>query len=95
MVNRKAFFKYSEEQMNEAIADVKRGLAVSAAVKKKHNVPRVTLMYKSKGKTPIKRKMGRDSYLAKEEEGVLVSWILSLAKVGFRVRKKQLLNSLQ
>lgn len=51
-------------------------------------------MYKIKGKTSIKRKMGRKSYLTKEE-GVLVSWTLSLTKVGFPAGKEQLLNSVQ
>lgn len=94
MASKKPFFKYSKEQMEDAIADVKRGLAVATSARK-HKVPRVTLMYKIQGKTPTERKMGRDSYLTKEEEGVLVTWILSMAKVGFPVGKEQLLNSVQ
>lgn len=86
--------QYSEEAMAAAIADVERGLPVATSAKK-HQVPRVTLLYKVRGKTPKERKMGRDSYLPAETEAVLVKWIKDVAKAGFPVTKVQLLNSVQ
>lgn len=39
--------------------------------------------------------MGRQSYLSKEEENLLVSWITNMAKVGFPIGKNQLLDSVR
>ena len=67
-------FRYSEADMEAAIEDVERGLPVATSAKK-HKVPRITLLYKVRGKTPRKRKMGRDSYLSSENEELLVQWL--------------------
>lgn len=49
--------KYSGEKMENAILEVQRGLPVST-VAKKFGVPRVTLLYKVRGKIPRKRRTG-------------------------------------
>ncbi|XP_074040900.1 uncharacterized protein [Leptinotarsa decemlineata] len=88
------FLKYSEQQMTAAMNEVQRGMPISTAAKK-HKVPRVTLLYKVRGKTPVQRKMGRDCYLLKGEEKLLVSWILKMARAGFPIQKQQLIESVQ
>lgn len=84
--------KYSEKDMENAIEDVQRGLPVSTAAKK-YGVPRITLLYKVRGKTPRKRQVGPNSYLSEEHEQTLVKWIMDIAKARFPVTKEQLLDS--
>ncbi|KAG5881526.1 hypothetical protein JTB14_008452 [Gonioctena quinquepunctata] len=86
--------KYSEQQMQNALADVSRGIPVATAAKH-HGTPRITLLYKSKGESPNFREMGPESFLTREEESVLVEWIISVGRVGFHVTKDQLLNSVR
>lgn len=88
------FLNFSEEAMKLAIENVQRGMPMAAA-SKNHKVPRTTLMDKVKGKTTKERKMGRNSYLSKEEESILVSWIIRMSRCGFPIRKDQLLDSVQ
>ncbi|KAJ8882898.1 hypothetical protein PR048_014724 [Dryococelus australis] len=53
-----------------------------ATESKCHSVPRVTLLYKITGETPIKRQMGPQPVLTREEEDVLVTWITAVARAG-------------
>lgn len=85
---------YPEEQMNLAVDAVRKGMPVATAAKR-FSVPRITLMYKAKGKTPQHRRMGPDTVLKKEEENLLVQWILTMAKAGFPLTKTELLDSVQ
>ncbi|KAJ8937818.1 hypothetical protein NQ318_003722 [Aromia moschata] len=87
-------FKYSEEDMKGALEEVKRGTSVSRA-SKLFGVPRVTLLYKHTGKSPIARKMGPESILTVQEESHLEQWIIHLGSRGFPVTKNQLLDSVQ
>lgn len=85
---------YPEEQMNLAIDAVLRGMPVATAAKR-FSVPRITLMYKAKGKSPKTRRMGPDPVLTNEEEYILEDWILTMAKAGFPITKSELLDSVQ
>ncbi|XP_073991864.1 uncharacterized protein [Rhodnius prolixus] len=87
-------FQYSDDQMKAALQDVGQGTTVSEAAKK-HSVPRVTLMYKVKGISPVSRRMGPSTVLTSEEEEVLVLWISSVARAGFPITKTQLLMSVR
>ena len=64
-------FSYNENQMNAAVDAVKRGVPMRKAAKD-FKVPRATLFDKVKGRTPLRRKMGRNSYLTEKEEKDLV-----------------------
>lgn len=83
-LGKRQLLKYSENDMELAIQEVEHGMPYATAAKK-YKVPRITLMYKVKKKTPRHRQMGRDSYLTLEEEKVLVSWISNVAKAGFLI----------
>lgn len=87
-------FNYSEDQMKDAIADVRRGVPIATAAKR-FGVPRITLMYKVKGKTPVERKMGPVLILTNSEEDLLVEWIITVARAGFPITKIELLDSVQ
>lgn len=85
---------YSQEDMEAALRDCDRGLPVATAAKK-YKVPRITLLYKFRGKIPRKCTMGLKSYLSNEEEKILSEWIIQAARAGFPVGKDQLLDSVK
>ncbi|XP_022835853.1 tigger transposable element-derived protein 1-like [Spodoptera litura] len=87
-------FRYSEADMEAAIRECRRGVATSTAAKK-FGVPRVTLLNKVKGKTPIKRKMGRACYISDDTEALLVNWAKALVKRGFPIGKENLQDSVK
>lgn len=92
--NKGVMLKYSEECMEKAIEEVQNGMPVSTTAKK-YGIPRVTLLYKVRGKTPLKRRMGPESYLSEIQEQSLVKWIIEAAKAGFPVTKEQLFDSVK
>ncbi|XP_063232471.1 uncharacterized protein LOC134536610 [Bacillus rossius redtenbacheri] len=85
---------YEESAMEATLKDVANGLSIKRAAEK-YGVPRNTLSDKHKGKSPLGRKMGPDSFLTKEEEGLLVEWAVTLAKADFPVTREDLQNSVQ
>ncbi|XP_071056510.1 uncharacterized protein [Onthophagus taurus] len=85
---------YSLEDLQNAIAAVKRGSSVNAA-SKNFNVPRTTIKYKLEGKYELDCRMGPETTLTKDEEETLVKWICSVADAGFTVTRLQLLDSVQ
>lgn len=85
---------YTPQQMGQAIEAVRKGERVATAARK-FNVPRVTLLNKVSGKTPINCSMGPSSVLTKEEENVLVQWMLAFAGRRFPITKQYLLESVQ
>lgn len=89
-----ARFRYTEEDMENALRAIDTGCSVLKAAKT-FNVPRTTLSDKIKGKSPLARKMGPESILSKEEEVLLVKWMFHIADHGFPITKVQLLDSVQ
>lgn len=87
-------FRYSEADMEAAIQECKRGVPTSTAAKK-FGVPRVTLLNKVKGKTPMKRKMGRTCYISDDTEALLVKWAKAMVKQGFPIGKENLQDSVK
>lgn len=85
---------YTEAQMANAIRDVLAGTPCATAAKQ-YSVPRITLMYKVKGKTPKYRRMGPDTVLSKDEEDLLAEWVVRVSKAGFPVTRVELLDSVQ
>ena len=68
-------FSYSEKQMEMAINSVKSGNMHQILASRTFKVPWGTLFDKVKGRTPMKRKMGRDPYLTKAEEKEIVQYV--------------------
>lgn len=87
-------FRYSEADMEAAIEECRRGVPTVTAAKK-YAIPRVTLLNKVKGKTPIRRKMGRSCYVTEEIEEILVAWAKAMVKKGFPIRKDNLQDSVK
>lgn len=87
-------FRYSEADMEAAIQECRRGVPTSTAAKK-FGVPRVTLLNKVKGKTPMKRKMGRTCYISDDTEALLVKWAKAMVKQGFPIGKENLQDSVK
>lgn len=86
-------FKYSKD-LQKALYVRSRSLSYEKAAKM-FNIPKSTLIYKEKGKTPMERKMGPPPFLNPDEEKLLVEWLFHSADRGFPVTKTQLLDSVQ
>lgn len=86
--------QYAEDDLKKAVDAVKNGMACLAA-SKAFGVPRATLQDKLKGRTPIGKKSGPETVLTKEEETILVNWLLHIGKCGFPGTKEQLLDSVK
>ncbi|KAI4469802.1 tc5 transposase dna-binding domain [Holotrichia oblita] len=80
--------------MKQAISAVKCGASVSWA-SKEYKIPRITLLYKVKGKYDVECRMGPETTLTWDEEKLLVKWLLTIASLGFPATKLQLLDSVQ
>ena len=79
---------YDDSQVIAAIAAVKNGSSFNAAAIK-HGVPLSTLRDRYYGKyNPDKHKPGPSTYLSEEQEELLQRHILSMAKIGYGVSKK-------
>nr|XP_037869062.1 uncharacterized protein LOC119628982 [Bombyx mori] len=76
------------------VQGMRRGVPTATAAKK-FGVPRVTLLNKVKGKTPIMRKMGRSCYLTEDIEKILVTWVKAMVKQGFPIGKDNLQDSVK
>lgn len=85
---------YSIEDMKNALDTVRRGVSVASA-SRQFNIPRITLLYKSKGKYDVNARMGPDTILSSDEEQLLVQWLLNIAAAGFPATKLQLLDSVE
>ncbi|KAL3286195.1 hypothetical protein HHI36_000706 [Cryptolaemus montrouzieri] len=79
---------YPEEAMRDALQAVRNGMPVKTA-SKTFNVPRTTLLYKFKGINHESRKMGPATIFSREEENLLVQWLLQMAKSVFPISKKK------
>lgn len=86
--------KYTDDDVQKALEDIKNGAKIQSTAKK-HGIPRSTLSDKVSGKSPRVRKMGPETILSIEEENVLERWVLHLAAAGFPVSKDQLLDRVQ
>lgn len=87
--------KYSEEAMNQAVNAVKNGTMTAFRAHKIFNVPRTTIIDKVSGRSPIPRQIGITTILSRQEDNLLVKWILYLADSGFPVCKEQQLDSVE
>ena len=88
--------EYSEQQMLDAIRAVTNGMSRRMLqMECLYKVPRTTLIDKLAGRTPIERKIGRDTILTIDEENDIVSWIKRTNRRGIPPSKHDILNSVQ
>lgn len=86
-------FNYKREALEAALADVRNGMAKSAAAKK-HGVPRSTIQFRLGNKFSTEE-LGPPPILTKEEETTLENWIVECCRKGFPRRKEDLQLSVQ
>ncbi|KAF2903627.1 hypothetical protein ILUMI_02559 [Ignelater luminosus] len=84
--------KYSIEDTEKALDTVRRGVSVASA-SKESGIPRITLLYKSKGKYLVKVRMGPEMILTLEEEELLVKPWRKWCK-GFMARHPEISETL-
>lgn len=87
---KKLFFKYSEQDLKDAVRDVQTGNLKLREASRKYNVPHSTLINKLKS-TTLERKMGPSTILTKDEEELICKWIFANAKKGIPINKKTLM----
>lgn len=85
-------FKYTEEDMQNAVECFRKGMSLSQA-SKAYNIPKSTLHAKVTERVPQDRKMGPNSVLTEVEELRLQTWILDKAKLGFPMHPDEVRNA--
>lgn len=81
---------YSQENMLNAIAEVKRGSTLRKSAEK-YGVPVMTLSDKIRGKTPItKHRPGPATYLSEHQESQLIKYLLHMARIGYGIARKDI-----
>ncbi|KAK9711193.1 hypothetical protein QE152_g25539 [Popillia japonica] len=63
-----------------------------AAASVQYKIPRISLLYKIKGKYSVDCKSGLDTVLTAEEETILSNWIIQVGNTGFPITKDSLLD---
>jgi len=81
--------KWSDAELEKALADVRSGKSVNG-ISKSSGIPKSTLIAKLKGYRPIGKRSGPPTVLSTEEEAIIVRWMLHLSQRGFPVTKTQL-----
>lgn len=71
---------------------MKKGMSLRAA-SKKYGIPHSTLFRKSKGGSQLATTMGAPTRFTKEQENILVKWIVEMARAGFPISKDTLVHS--
>ncbi|KAG5888085.1 hypothetical protein JTB14_024857 [Gonioctena quinquepunctata] len=89
-------FQYSPKKVDQALRAISNGMSVLEA-SKDFQVSRITLRNKLSGKYPIEspRHCGPDSILGKENEKLLVDWLVNCPIMGFPINKEGLLHSVK
>lgn len=92
-MNDKKRLKYSQENMEKALQDIReKKMSINQAAKL-YNIPKTTVLDTLKEKYKNPRNIGGPTVMTSSEEILLVKWILELGEVGFPVTKTQLLES--
>ena len=86
--------KYSQEDLTLAVDEIRDGLSFRKAVKK-YGIPKTTLVDYCKRGTSVMQKIGPASFLTKEEEDFLVSWLSSCLDRGFPRQDENLIKEVQ
>jgi len=82
---------YSEEDLLNAISEVKSKNLSYRKAAARYNIPTMTLSDKVKGKTPMhKYTPGPSSYLSQDQEEELINYLLHMAKIGYGVSRKDI-----
>lgn len=87
-------FQYSEQNLKDALRDIKEnGIKVREA-SRKYMVPKTTIFDRISGRKPeYLKKPGPRPILTTEGEKRIKDWVISLAKCGFPINKNMLLET--
>ena len=85
---KKKNYCYSDECITDALTDIKSGLSIRKA-SEKYEIPRSTLSDKMLMKVPLNvERPGPSGNLSKEQEEILVNYLITMAKIGYGVPRK-------
>ncbi|KAJ8937533.1 hypothetical protein NQ314_011801 [Rhamnusium bicolor] len=91
---KRPYRNYTVADVEHAIEAVRSGTSIASA-SRQFNVPRITLLYKVKGKYEVNCRIGPSTVLTSTEEQHLVKWLLTISDAGFPATRSQLLDSVQ
>jgi len=91
---KKARKSYDGQRMQSALSDVQDGMSVKKAAQK-WSVPRTTLNDLKLGRYKHDARPGPCTILTKEEELLLVEWIIEMSRRGLPLNRDNLLDSIQ
>ncbi|CAG4974201.1 unnamed protein product [Colias eurytheme] len=87
----KVYKKYTDEELQNALLKTRSGELTAYKASKLYKVPYQTLLDKLKNKHT--NPAGHATVLTKDEEELIVKWVLHMADIGFPVSKEELLLS--
>ncbi|KAK9696762.1 CENP-B N-terminal DNA-binding domain [Popillia japonica] len=90
-----ARFKYSEDDLDKALDEIKKGILSLNAAAKKHGISKSTFHNRINEKVPNVRKMGPQPVLNGDDEARLKHWIHSKAKLGFPMHPTDVKDAVQ
>lgn len=87
-------YRYSEEDLKNALHEVRVNKWKIREASRRFNVPRATIQNRLTGRVPDElRRPGPPPLLTVEGEDKIKQWVLDLAKCGFPIRKQMLLDT--
>ncbi|XP_055707130.1 uncharacterized protein LOC129804093 isoform X1 [Phlebotomus papatasi] len=87
--------RYDQRSLENALEAIRNGTHSIRGASRTFQVPKTTLTDKLSGKTPERMWIGGRTLLTKDEEDVIVKWILESANNGQTVTKDHLLESVE
>lgn len=88
-------FKYNEEDLQNALLEIRNKSLTLTGASTKYGVSKRTLHNKIQNKVPGIRKMGPRTILSAEEESKLEKWIINKAKVGFPMHSEMVKDAIR
>lgn len=88
---KKKFYKYSQEDLINAIHAVRSGRLKIREAEREFHVPHSTIINKLKERTNLVRKIGPNPIISSNDEAIIEQFLISSARKGFPVSKRRLL----
>ena len=89
--NKVLYNRYTQDNLEQALEEVKSGRLTFGAASKLFAVPKTTLRDHANDRSTVGKKAGRQTTIPKEVEDDIVEKVISASKAGFPLTKRQFL----